>query len=100
MAEIMKAGTPSVSSALTLPGNRINGLLAGEDIAAGDACHVGSDGQAYRSIGTVADAAADVRGFAAGQARSGEAVTLAFDVTMHYGADLTPSDTLYLSGTV
>ncbi|MBA2449714.1 MAG: hypothetical protein H0V51_16960 [Chloroflexi bacterium] len=100
MTEITKAGTPSVSSALTLPANRINGLLAGEDIAAGDACHIGGNGKAYRSIGAIVDEAADVRGFAAGEASSGEAVTLAFDVTMRYGAALTPSDTLYLSGTV
>ena len=100
MAEIKKAGTPSVSSALTLVANRINGLLAGEDIAAGDACHIGGSGKVYRSIGAIADEAADVRGFAAGEARSGEAVTLAFDVTMRYGEDLPPSDGLYLSETV
>src|ERR671931_136367 len=52
MAEIMKAGTPSVVSALTLAANRINGSLAGEAIAAGDACYVDGAGRAYRSIGS------------------------------------------------
>jgi hypothetical protein len=99
MAEIHRVGTPTMLFVLPLAANRISGARAGEDIAAGDACHIGGNGKAYRSSGAIADEAADVRGFAAGAARSGEAVTLAFDVTMRYNAALTPGDTLYLSGT-
>ncbi len=100
MGEITKLGTPSVSSALALAANRISGVLAGEDIAAGDACHIDGDGKVRRSLGATADQAADVRGFAATEAKGGEAVSLAFDVTMRYGEDLPPSEGLYLSETV
>jgi hypothetical protein len=100
MAEITKVGIPSVLSALTLASNRINGSLAGEDIAAGDACCVNGDGKVHRSIGATVGEAADVRGFATAAARSGEVVTLAFDVMMRYGEDLPHGEDLYLSGTV
>lgn len=99
MAEIARVGSPSVSSMLTLAGNRLNGSLAGEDLAAGDACYLGDDGKVYRSIagGT---GAADVRGFAAADATRNEPATLVFDVTMHYGQGLPVGRSLYLSGTV
>ena len=100
MAEIGKVGTPAVTSVLTLPANRISGVLAGEDIAAGDACYIDGNVWVYRSIGAAPGEAADVRGFATAAARRGEAVTLAFDVTMRYGEALPPSDGLYLSATV
>ena len=100
MAEIAKAGTPAVTSALILGANRSGALPAGEDIAAGDACHIEGDGRAYRSVGAADDEAADVLGFAAAGAKRGEAVTLAFGVTMRYGAGLPPSGGLYLSETV
>ena len=100
MAEITKAGTPAMTSALILGVNRSSGLAAGEDIAAGDACHIKGDGRAYRSVGAADDEAADVLGFAAAEAKRGEAVTLAFGVTMRYGDGLPPSGGLYLSETV
>ncbi len=100
MVEITRAGTPSVLSVLPLAANRITGVLAGEDIAAGDACYIDRNVWVYRSIGAAADAAADVRGFATAVAKRGEAVILAFDVTLRYGEDLPPSDGLYLSGKV
>jgi hypothetical protein len=100
MAEIARAGTPAVLFVLPLAANRISGLRAGEDIAAGDACHIKGSREVYRSSGAVAGEAADVRGFAVARAKPGEAVTLAFDVTLRYGEGLPPSDGLYLSGTV
>ena len=100
MAEIKRSGTPSVLWVIPLPTNRISGVLAGEDIVAGDACHIDDNVWVYRSIGAVAGAAADVRGFATADVRRGEAVTLAFDVTIRYGVSLPPSDGLYLSATV
>ena len=100
MAEITRAGTPTVLSVLTLANNRINGSLAGEDLAAGDACTIDSAGRVQRSIGTAAGEAADVRGFAEAEARSGQPVTLVFDVTMRYGEALPAGENLYLSGTV
>jgi hypothetical protein len=100
MAEIARAGTPAVLLALPLAANRIGGLRAGEDIAAGDACYIRSNRKVYRSSGAVAGEAADVRGFAVAGARRGEVATLVFDVTMRYGQGLPPSDGLYLSETV
>lgn len=100
MAEIAKSGTPSLSTALPGPENTIGGLLAGEAIAAGDACYIKNDGKVWRATGAAANAAARVRGFAAREASSGEAVTLLRDVTFRYGAGLTPGADVFLSGTV
>jgi hypothetical protein len=96
MAVVAKSGTPSLSS-VTPPQNcQIVGRLAGEAIAAGDACYIASTGQVMKSNGTAANAAAAVHGFAAMAAASGEAVTLYFDVNFRYGAGLTPGTKLYL----
>lgn len=102
MAEIAKSGTPSLSSVLPNPSaNKITGLLAGEDIAAGDACYIkAADGRAWRSTGAAANAAAKVRGWAGIAAKAGEAVTLVFDVNINYGSGLTPGADYFLSGTV
>src|SRR5437764_13945298 len=100
MAEITRVGTPAVLSVLTLAANRINGSPAGEDLAAGDACYIGSDGKVRRSSGAAAGDAADVRGFATTEAESGQAVNLAFDVTMRYAEDLPEDQNLYLSAAV
>lgn len=101
MAEIAKSGTPSLSSVEPPPSQRISGLRAGEDLAAGDACRINAaDGLVYRSSGAAANANAKVRGFAAMATKGGEAVTLLKDVNMHYGAGLTPGADLFLSGTV
>ena len=98
MADIAKSGTPSLATTLPGPENTIGGLLAGEAIAAGDACYVKSDGKIWRATGAAANAAAVVNGFAAKAADSGAAVTLLRDVTFHYGASLTPGARYYLSG--
>lgn len=99
MADIAKVGTPSMSS-LDVPQNlRLSGLRAGEAIAAGDACYVKSDGLVWKSIGTAANAAAKVRGFAFAAAAVGEAVTLYWDVNFYYGAGLTPGADVFLSAT-
>lgn len=100
MAEIAKSGTPSLSSTLPAINDKISGLLAGEDLAAGDACRVNASGAVVRASGAAANANARVRGFVATAAKSGEAVTLVFNVQMRYGAGLTPGADLYLSGTV
>jgi hypothetical protein len=77
MAAVAKSGTPSLSTRNPCPGHYVgSNLLTGEAISAGDPCYVKSDGKVWRSIGTTADAAAKVDGWAAGAAASGEAVTL------------------------
>lgn len=98
MADIAKSGTPSLATTLPGPENTIGGLLAGQAIAAGDACYVKSDGKIWKATGAAANAAAVVNGFAAKAASSGEAVTLLRDVTFHYGSGLTPGAVYYLSG--
>jgi hypothetical protein len=99
MADIAKSGTPSLAS-VTNQVNSLAGLLAGEAIAAGDACYIKSDGKVWKSTGAAANAAAEVHGFAAQAASSGEAVTLVWDVRIRYGAGLTPGAKFYLSGAV
>lgn len=96
MAVIAKSGTPSLSSVLPGQDKTISGLLAGEAIAAGDACYIASDGTVMKSNGTSANAAAKVDGFAAREAGQGEAVTLVFDVNFRYGAGMTPGARIYL----
>lgn len=96
MAVIAKSGTPSLSSVLPGQDKTISGLLAGEAIAAGDACYIKSDGKIWKSDGTSANAAAKVDGFAAKAAAVNEAVTLVFDVNFYYGAGMTPGARIYL----
>ena len=100
MAAIAKSGTPSISTPLVSPEQRLSGLLAGEAIAAGDACYINSaDNKLYRSTGAAATAPAQVDGFAATSAAIGEALSIYFGVNFRYGAGLTPGTSLFLSGT-
>jgi hypothetical protein len=101
MAEIAKSGTPSVCTPLPPNNSQLGDHgLAGEDIAAGDACYIKNDGTVWRATGAAANAAARVRGFAYKASSAGEPVTLVHDVNMNYGAALTPGADYYLSGTV
>lgn len=99
MADIAKSGTPSPST-VTTQFNSLAGLIAGEAIAAGDACYIKSDGKAWKSTGAAANAAAQVYGYACQAATVNEAVTLAYDVRFRYGAGMTPGTKVFLSGAV
>ena len=96
MAAIAKSGVPSLAT-VTNQVNSLSGLIAGEAIAAGDACYIKSDGKAWLADGTAADALAQVYGYACQAASVGEAVTLAYDVRFRYGAGLTPGTKVFLS---
>ena len=97
MADVAKSGTPSLSS-LTTQVNSLSGLMAGEAIAAGDACYIkGSDGKIYKSDGSAADEAAEVHGYAPKAAGIGEPITLVWDCRFRYGAGMTPGTKLYVS---
>ena len=63
MAEISKAGTPSLSTVLPDAANRIAGdIFAGENLGACDACYISaSDGKVYRSNGASVAAATSRR---------------------------------------
>lgn len=98
MAAVAKSGTPSLCSQTPGREHQISGLLAGEAIAAGDACYIkAADGLVWLSTGAAANAAAKVRGFAFTAAAVGEAVTLYKNVNFYYGAALTPGADLFLS---
>jgi len=99
MAAITKVGTPSFSSLLVPQKDRLTGLVAGEVLAAGDACYIASTGLVMKSTGTAANAAAKVRGFASQITAIGEAVTLVMDANWRYGAALTPGANVFLSTT-
>ncbi len=99
MALIAKSGTPSLASPLPTGGDLVRGLKAGEAIAAGDVCYIASDGTAMRSNGTAATAPAVAVGIAAGDAGTGEAVTLYKNVSFHYGSGLTPGAPYYVGAT-
>lgn len=99
MAEIAKSGTPSLATVGPDPGAcKLPTLLAGENIAAGDACYIKSDGLVWRSTGAAVAAAAKVDGFAPTKANAGEPITLVYHVALNYGSGLTPGARLYLSG--
>lgn len=101
MAELSKSGTPSYSSVTPPQADTIVGLLAGEDIAAGDACYIkSSDGRIWRATGAANDALARVSGFAFTAAYAGDPVTLVTNGNFRYGAGMTPQTRYYLSGTV
>jgi hypothetical protein len=101
MASIAKNGVPSYASLLIPANDKITGLYCGEDIAAGDACYVKSDGKIWRSSGAAANAAAKIDGYAAMDAHvaQNDALTLIRRATWQYGSGLTPGARYYLSGT-
>jgi len=99
MADILKAGIPSISTALPDGGDKVTGLLAGETLAAGDACYIRAvDGLVVRSSGAAVGPASKVRGFAARPAVAGDPVTLFSRANWRYGTGLVPGTDVYLSG--
>lgn len=101
MVAIVKASGVSITTAVPPTSCNISGLLAGEALAAGDACYIKtSDGRVYRSIGTALNAAAAVDGYVPADTAIGEALSLYFHVQFQYGAALSPGTFCYLSGTV
>lgn len=101
MAAIAKNGKPSYASLLVPANDKITGLHVGEDIAAGDACVIKSDGLIWRATGAADDANARVDGFASRDAlvAQDDPLTLIDNSVWGYGSGLTPGKKLYLSGT-
>lgn len=98
MADVTKAGTLTLTNQMPPATNKLN-LIAGEAIAAGDACYVKSDGKWWRSTGAAANAAAVVDGFALSAAAAGEGLTCGWNLRLDYGSGLTPGTPYYLSAT-
>ena len=99
MAAVAASGTPSLASVNPPQSQQIAGLLAGEALTAGAPCYIKSDGKVWLSVGTAANAAAKVDGWAAEACAVGEAVTLFFDVNFRYGAGMTPGARLFVGAT-
>lgn len=107
MAEITKpAGTLANGSNLasTLPPQPMQDpLIAGETLAANDACYIkASDGRVWRASGAALNEAARVFGFVYKAAQAGKPVTLLHDVVLggYLTTEVTPGKLLYLSATV
>jgi len=105
MAEVAK-GQPVSYSSLTPPQSAtINGLIAAEAIAAGDACYIDTASSPPGRVKKASGAAADntvsvVAGFAFQDASADDPVTLVTEGNFRYAAALTPGTRLFLSGTV
>lgn len=98
MADVAKAGTPSLASTLPDPTHHFTGI-AGEAIAAGDLCYIASTGRILRSNGTAATAPAECDGIALQAAPIGGAVSIYHDVVVRYGTGFTPGQSFYVSAT-
>jgi hypothetical protein len=101
MALLTRVADASVDASTAMFAEQISGLVAGEAIAACDACYIkAADGKVYESDGTSANAAAKVDGFSAQAAAAGQGVTLFGRGTrMRYGSGLTIAALYYLGTT-
>jgi len=95
---------PSLATGAPGPPHTLMGI-ANETIAAGDACRVSGvtardEPLFVRSNGAAATRAAAVYGYAARDAKAGEALTLFYGVEYGGYTGLTPDTAYYLSGTV
>ncbi len=101
MAEIAKSGTPSLATIQPGYEHQLNGLTAGEAIAAGDFVYIkAADGKVWLATGAAANAAAKARGIVLQAAAVGDGVTVHNCIVVRYGATLTPTADYFLSGTV
>ncbi|HMF59212.1 MAG TPA: hypothetical protein VK595_02500 [Vicinamibacterales bacterium] len=99
MAIIAKSGTPSLCTDTPCDAMRLPPLPVGEDIGAGDACYIKSDGKIMKSTAAAATAPAEVHGFAPNAVLFAQRQTLSLysNVNFNYGAALTPGAYVYLS---
>ena len=104
MAEIARpTGGPSLNTLNLSHAFRQGGLNVGENTGIFAACYVkASDGKVYNAIGTAANAAARVRGFADTNTNAAQSqpVTLLHGCEAAWATGLNPGSDLYLSATV
>ena len=101
MAEVAKVQPVSYSSLTPPQSDTINGLLAGANIAAGDACYIAATGLVHPASGAAADNTVSVvAGFAFTDASTGDPVTLVTAGNFRWASALTPGARLFLSGAV
>jgi hypothetical protein len=100
MATLTKLASASMDASTGMFSLQVTDLLAGEDIAAVDACYIKSDGKVWRSLASSDTAAAAFVGFAPRAAKSGQPVTLyGIGARFRYGSSLTPGAKYYLGVT-
>jgi hypothetical protein len=100
MAAVAKTVVPSLATKTPCHAHISVPLVAGEALAAGDACYIHTDGRAYRSTGAAAAPAARVDGWATIAYPVGMPCTLYHDVLLAYGpATLAPGTRLFVSDT-
>ncbi len=103
MADITKITSPSLATSAPCHAHLVDqggNKVAGEDIAAGDACYIkASDAKVYRTNGTAATEPARAWGIAPRAAKTGEPITLYRDVEVEYGSGLAIGTPLYVSVT-
>lgn len=95
MPAISKSGEPSISTGSPSFEHQFAGLIAGEAIAAGDACTINSSGKIMKRTEDTA-----FRGVAARATPAGDSATLWHGVNFHYGSGLTPGIEVYLDDAV
>lgn len=97
MANVSKTGTPTLSTPAPTKESLITGLLAGEDLAGGDAVYLKtSDGKWWRANGTSANEAAEGVGLVCTPASADEPATIArfgSGVCFGYGPNVTGTAT-------
>lgn len=97
MADIAKAGRPSLATKTPGYEQQIAGYLAGEAMAAGDTVYMHSDGRWRKVVGSTAAAASRFWGMVMEDAAANEPVTVFNGVRVRYGSGLTPGALLYRS---
>jgi hypothetical protein len=101
MALVALNTNASMSASVGMFVPSITGLVAGEAIYAGAACYIkGADGKVYLALGTAANEAARLAGFAPAAAGIGEPVSLyGIGSRWYYSTALTPGVALFLATT-
>lgn len=101
MALVTRVTTASMDASTGMLAAQIPDLIAGEDIDLVAPCYIkSSDGKVWMSNATSANEAAEVAGFSARAAKTGQPVTLFGKGTrFKYGSGLTPGDVLFLAAT-
>ena len=99
MAIVAKNTTASMDASTGMYAPQITGLVAGEALAAADACYIAAvDGRVYRCNAAALGVAARLAGFTPRAVAIGQPVTLfSAGARFDYGAGLTPGAILYLA---
>jgi hypothetical protein len=98
MAAPTKRGTDTVKPA-NIDGRGYHGYVAGEDLIAGDIVFLHTDGKFYKADASADDVNAQARGVVAKLQKTGEGVSVYYDVHMGGFTSLTPGGPVFLGNT-